>query len=238
MTDSTWTKKQINTIWRPFSRFAFHGIDDDKGKNLARRLVQQLSANGSYLKDDKTTTVAIVALNSEAFSQHKEVVVKRYNTKSLWHAFTRAVRASRAETCWQMSFAFAQAGIHVAEPILLFEKKYFFLNSVAYFVSGKIEGDLLLDCLPVMGKTERLKVVAAMEELFAQLERARLSHGDLKATNLLWDGERLSVIDLDAAKRHWFNKSWSNAIAKDRRRFLKNWRGNPELVDAFSFLAK
>ena len=62
-----------------------------------------------------------------------------------------------------------------------------------------------------------------MRRLFARLAEARLSHGDLKASNFLCSGDELCVLDLDAMRRHDSEAAWRKAWQKDRARFLRNW---------------
>ena len=56
-----------------------------------------------------------------------------------------------------------------------------------------------------------------------QLYRLRISHGDLKATNLLWHDGRVWLIDLDAMMQHRSDKAFSQAWRRDRARLLRNW---------------
>jgi Ser/Thr protein kinase RdoA (MazF antagonist) len=63
----------------------------------------------------------------------------------------------------------------------------------------------------------------ALDQLFADLTRERISHGDLKGHNLFWQNGRWALIDLDAMAQHSSQASFAAAYAKDRARFLRNW---------------
>lgn len=63
----------------------------------------------------------------------------------------------------------------------------------------------------------------ALDHLFAELIRERISHGDFKGHNLFWDKDRWSLIDLDAMCQHSSEASFASAYAKDRARFMRNW---------------
>jgi Ser/Thr protein kinase RdoA (MazF antagonist) len=63
----------------------------------------------------------------------------------------------------------------------------------------------------------------ALEQLFAALIRERISHGDLKGTNLLWRDGCWALIDLDALRQHRSVAKFRQAFAKDRDRLLRNW---------------
>ena len=63
----------------------------------------------------------------------------------------------------------------------------------------------------------------ALDDLFAALLRERISHGDLKGSNILWQDGRWMLIDLDAMQQHRRAGSFAPAYAKDLARFLRNW---------------
>jgi len=80
-------------------------------------------------------------------------------------------------------------------------------------------------------------VKSAVLSAFEKLAAARISHGDMKATNLLWVDNELFFIDLDAAQQHspW-SLTWRKNHNKDKRRFLKNWQHHGDLLQLFSAL--
>ena len=55
------------------------------------------------------------------------------------------------------------------------------------------------------------------------MHRQRISHGDLKATNLLWDAGQVLLIDLDAVVQHRSPTTHARAWRRDRTRLLRNW---------------
>ena len=67
--------------------------------------------------------------------------------------------------------------------------------------------------------TEALAIVS----LFATLYRLHISHGDLKATNLLWHAGEIWLIDLDACTQHRSEAAYRQAWRRDRARLLRNW---------------
>ena len=205
-------------------------------------------SKATVLKHDRTTTVVVVdhsidaAVNTNTesagavLSDLSSLVIKRYNARSVWHHVSRSVRRTRAARCWQMSRRFAELGVHVAMPVFALERRVGFLRTDAYFVAEKVRGHELLSVFETLDEAQRQAVVNAVQGLFSVLSKHRLSHGDLKASNLLWDGHRLWVIDLDAAQAHRTARHWRKAHSKDRRRFLKNWADSPELAAYFKGL--
>ena len=135
-----------------------------------------------------------------------------------------------------MSFAFGQAGLTVAQPYMMHEQRFAMFNLDAFFAAQKLAGQELLAALPKLERAEQDQVVMAIRDMFERFKAFSLSHGDMKATNLLWDGKNVALIDLDAAHQHAGKKSWNKANRKDRRRFLKNWHDQPQLLERFEFL--
>ena len=182
------------------------------------------------LKNDRTTTVVMHKVAGEKF------VVKRYNPRNQWHKIKRALRQTRAQRCWQMSYLFAQVGLNVARPIMMLEQRFGPLRGDAFFVNQMLEGQELLSALPKMQQDEQHKVKAALVDAFEVMAKSMISHGDMKASNLIWTGQLLYFIDLDAAQQHRSKSAWLKANQKDRKRFLKNWQNSPELLALFSDL--
>jgi len=68
-----------------------------------------------------------------------------------------------------------------------------------------------------------VEMASAILSLFETLYQQRISHGDLKATNLLWHEGQLVVIDLDAMTQHTSSKTFARAWRRERARLLRNW---------------
>jgi tRNA A-37 threonylcarbamoyl transferase component Bud32 len=194
----------------------------------AKLLNQLLLDTDAAFKHDRTTTVSRVELAGEL------MVLKRYNPRNQWHKIKRALRRSRARRCWQMSYAFSEAGLNVAAPILMLEDRFGPFRLNAYFVNEFLEGQELMTLLPSMDDAQQLKVAEAINDAFEKLKAARLTHGDLKASNLMWSNDRLYFIDLDAAQQHRNSVTWLKGHNKDRKRFLKNWQGDSRLLAIFN----
>jgi tRNA A-37 threonylcarbamoyl transferase component Bud32 len=69
--------------------------------------------------------------------------------------------------------------------------------------------------------------------LIAALRAARLSHGDLKATNVLLSPAGPVLIDIDALRAHRSAAAFERAHAKDLARFMRNWESDPQLSRMF-----
>jgi tRNA A-37 threonylcarbamoyl transferase component Bud32 len=225
--NNNWLKQSIETRanWRTHRWLAHlkptHPNDD--WKTLDKAIVNA----DTVFKNDRTTTVV------KARCGDITTVIKRYNARSFGHAIKRTFRLSRARRCWSMSYKFQACGLNVCRPLLMYEKRLGPLRQDAYFVNEFIEGEILLTLLPKMDSHGKKRVAEAVFDAFKIMQQYRLTHGDLKASNLLWLDGHLVFIDLDAAKKHRFLFSWRWSHRKDRRRFLKNWINDPELEELF-----
>ena len=173
-------------------------------------------AGGEIFKDGGTCTVAHVT------TQETDWVIKRYNLKSATHAIGRAWRPSRAWHSWREGHRLSLLGIATPQPLALVEERWGPLRRRAFLVNAYCPGRSLLDVLSAEYEPEP-SLASALLTLFASLYSARISHGDLKATNLLWDGARLWLIDLDAVCQHRTAFGHRRAWQRDRSRFLRNW---------------
>ena len=179
----------------------------------------------NIIKTDATTKVGQVTLDG------KLLVLKRYNIKGPLHALKRAPRPSRAVNNWHCSNLLQSAGILTPTVFAIIEHRYGPFRGRAYLlmehITGKLLSDLYLNDPPNLNKPERLQL--EIVDLFATLWRNRISHGDMKATNILVKNARPVLLDLDATRQHRSHAQLSAFAAKDIERFLKNWQNLPEL---------
>lgn len=186
-------------------------------------------AQPHLLKDGGAATVARVELPGRA------LLIKRYNIKGVGHWLRRFWRPSRAWHSWREGHRLELLGLATARPLAVLERRWCWLRSGAYLITDYLVGeDIISRFRPYIDANAPADVVPqdelrAVDELFAGLLRERISHGDLKGTNLLWDGSRWALIDLDAMRQHTSDGSFRRAYARDRARFLRNWPADSAL---------
>lgn len=185
---------------------------------------------GDILKDGNSATVARVTLES------RDLVVKRYNIKSLSHGLQRAFRRSRAWNSWENSYHMEFLGIPSLKPLAMIENRMGPLRSTAYFITEYIEGPDALDYLRT--NTQPNGEPEALADLLQNLSTSQISHGDLKATNFLMASTGPVIIDLDAMRQLKDPAQFEKAFNKDIDRFMKNWEDQPELASRFEGLLK
>ncbi|MEM7077989.1 MAG: hypothetical protein AAF513_05095 [Pseudomonadota bacterium] len=173
---------------------------------------------GDKLKTGNSATVVRLKLDGRAF------VIKRYNVRNPWHRVRRWFK-SRARAAWRNGHWLAFMGLPVARPLALLEQRWGPLRGVAYLVMPDC-GDRHLG--QVLDDQDELfaPLAAQMVHILKRLKAAEIAHGDMKATNFVYalcdTSARLSIIDYDALRY--------GDQRKDRARFLKNWREDPELA--------
>ncbi|AUN95685.1 lipopolysaccharide kinase InaA family protein [Pseudazoarcus pumilus] len=204
----------------------FSSVVRDEADALAPLLADPDAAMlaGTVLKDGNTATVARIDVGARA------LVIKRYNLKSARHALSRLWRPSRAWHSWRAAHRLAFFGIATPRPLALIEERAGPLRRRAWLVTEHCPGPNLLEVLDADAPPPD-HIAAALSETLRTLHTARIHHGDLKATNLLWHDARLWLIDLDATTAHRSSAAFERAWARDRARLLRNWPAGSALVE-------
>ena len=193
---------------------------------------QELEGKVSLIKDDRTSTVFHYRTKEYSW------IIKRYNRKNLWHGFRRNFQKSRAVNNFEVGRIFEDLGILVPATVAVLEERQVFLKGRSWYVSQYIEGQTLLSYLFENPETSNFDVILGLvARLFGIIKQNALSHGDMKASNLILanqdDDISIFVIDLDAAQYGLGPRRHARAYSKDIQRFLKNWQRMPVIHDSF-----
>ncbi len=182
------------------------------------------------VKHDGTTTVGYTSRDG------RPLVIKRYNTKNPWHFVRRAVRRSRARNCFDFARELIANQVATAAPLACVEARLGPLKGRSWLVTEYVDGAVCLDyVLGSAGQRETAEIAARLERMFRKLAELRITHGDMKATNVILRENRYPVlIDLDGMRRHATPASYDAWHKRDRDRFMKNWRQRPDLAMCFS----
>jgi len=175
---------------------------------------------GVFLKDGNSSTVTLVKINDKKF------VIKRYNIKSKMHALSRAFRPSRASVSWECAHMLVDYDVSTAIPIALIENRFGILRSKSFLITEFKEGECCFDYFnsEQCSNDDKKKAARSIIFILKKLESLKITHGDLKSSNILVDNNSTaSLIDLDSMKQHKNNVSLIKAQAKDKKRFFLNW---------------
>lgn len=186
----------------------------------------ELLDQGHLYKTGGAASVGRVEVNG------RSLVIKRYNIKDVAHWFKRFWRPSRAWHSWREGNRLLFLGIATPKPLALLEQRFIGLRGKAYLVTEYLPGpDIIERFAPYVASGDAPESeLVALDELFQQLIRERISHGDLKGHNVFWHQDRWALIDLDAMCQHSSQSSFATAFARDRARFMRNWPADSALL--------
>jgi tRNA A-37 threonylcarbamoyl transferase component Bud32 len=188
-----------------------------------------LIASGERVKSGNTCTV-----QRFRFGQ-REYVLKRYNQKPWGTRLRRALVASRARRSWSNSWVLDMSFIPTARSVAFAEERGFPLRR-CYLLMEAVDAVLLPD-YAAQHRNDEARVTALVEDvgrIWDQMARIAAAHGDLKATNWMVDASGVvSLIDLDSFRFALSESAFKRGREKDRKRFLENWKADPELAARF-----
>ncbi len=176
--------------------------------------LDQAMKDGQVLKDGRTSLVSQTKLGNG------DVVIKRYNHKSLLHSVRHTLKGSRARHCWLSANRLMLLGIPTARPLAYMERRRGLLIWESYFISGYVEGQRFHDFLQSdRSETERAEAMADVSRVLSDLAEHRITHGDMKRSNILISRDGPVLTDLDAMTVHSWRWTTEVSHRKDMARF-------------------
>ncbi len=179
--------------------------------------IDTLMDKGQILKNDDTSYVSHLTWNS------KDVVVKRYNHKGFIHSLRHTIKRSRARRNWLHGHRLGMLNIATPRPLAYIEQRRGLLVWQSYLVTEYVKGRELKDFLRDDKTSEKKRSIVSQQvaELLDSLSEHKITHGDLKHSNILITDNGPVLIDLDAMKVHRWNRIYRFRLAKDLERFIK-----------------
>ena len=186
-------------------------------------------ADAHVLKQGNTCTLWSVTVDG------RQLVVKRYNIKSLVHRISRMLRRTRAAVSWKNAHRLAMYGILGARPVALVERRFGPLRGKAWLIMEFVSGDDItrLCKQPRPDQESSSRAVRGVTSLLQQLAQCRISHGDMKGTNFIQSPQGIAVIDLDAMREHLSDRGFQRRQQRDLQRFMRNWQQCPDIDAQF-----
>lgn len=172
---------------------------------------------GKVLKDGNTCFVSKIKW------EEKDIVIKRYNYKGFFHSLRHTIKKSRARRSWLNAQRLEMLSINTPTPLAFIEKRKGWLVLCSYFIAEFTNAPSLYTLLKSSDTTEnqRIEVINKVEKLIDRLGKYRITHGDLKHTNIFVSQNSLLLTDLDAMKVHKFNCMYKRRRASDIDHFKK-----------------
>jgi len=163
-------------------------------------------------------------------------IIKQYRLASWGHTLGHMFLPTRAQRSWVYGHKLLKAGLLTPRPLAIIEDRAgplrFRSCVLTEFVPGTRLDRYVQESAPSAHELNRLAENFA--DIWHQLGHLRISHGDFYPGNLIvTPNDRLSLIDLDHMKQHWFHHQHSRQRRKDWKYFQKRTRQMPTLWTAF-----
>lgn len=183
-----------------------------------------------YIKKGGVSDVAVIDVSG------RDMVIKRYNKRGIWHFIRNMPRKTRAMKSWCNAKLLLQLGISTAKPVAMIEQRIGPLNLHSYFVSEYVLGAPIHHYLtaPSVSVEQKMSIADKITKIFEKLSYNQIGHGDMKATNIIVHDGIPMLMDLDAMKQFSSASRYQKAMKKDINRFMRNWADNKELFSIFT----
>lgn len=177
--------------------------------------IDALMDKGQILKKDNTSYVSRLMWNDS------DIVVKRYNHKGFTHSLRHTIKGSRARRAWLYAHRLMILQIATPKPLAYIEQRKGLLVWKSYLVTEYVDGQKLYHFLRNGSVTHQQRSAATRQimDLLNHLGQYRITHGDLKHTNILITENGPVLTDLDAMKRHKWHWMYRYRQKKDLTRF-------------------
>jgi tRNA A-37 threonylcarbamoyl transferase component Bud32 len=184
----------------------------------------------TLLKAGRSSTVAKIRINE------RWLVVKRYNIKNPWHWLRRCLRRTRAANSWWLGHYLRLFSISTAKPVAYIENHFLGLRGTSYFIMEYIAGQNIGEFFSASSEYSKgtLEIARGVLDVVYHLGKLKITHGDLKMTNILLENEKPVLIDLDGMREHKTLFSFKHAFQKEIKRFMRNWEQRPALYKLFT----
>lgn len=163
-----------------------------------------------------------------------DIVIKRFRHVSLVHSIRHAIKKSRARRAWANGHHLRRLDIPTPPPLAYVDEYRGPLLWQSFLITAYAEGQNLYSFLRDAGVPDgrKRRLVHQILRLIDRLGSHGVSHGDMKHTNILWDGVKIVLTDLDGMEIHRLAWLHRQRRAKDIARFLRNMPWPEKAQDA------
>ncbi|MDA9913384.1 AarF/UbiB family protein [Methylophilaceae bacterium] len=186
--------------------------------------------NAEIIKNGNTCTVF----------RFDDLIIKRYNIKSIWHFIKIQFIKSRGKNSWQISNTFQLHNLPCPKPFFYFEKRFLFFKFTSYFAMERIDGVGIVSYQESLkNKLQIEKLKKNIFKLFNKLIHYKFIHGDFKETNILVDKKmQLIMIDFDKSFFSLSQSIYNSRFKRQIIRFLSNWNNKSKFLKTIRSLEK
>ncbi len=182
--------------------------------------IDDLMDKGQILKAGNTCFVSRLTWNG------RDVVVKRYNHKGFFHSLRHTIKGSRARHSWLNAHRLGVLQTATAKPVAYIERLKGLLVWKSYLVAEHVEGQPLSSFLQNDDVTDgqRSAAIRRTLDLLARLHDNRITHSDLKHSNIIITDYGPVLIDLDAMQMH--KLAWM--ARRQNRKYIQRFKKSLE----------
>jgi tRNA A-37 threonylcarbamoyl transferase component Bud32 len=176
---------------------------------------------GHVLKNGTKSFVSHVNLGGA------EVVIKGYRHLGLWHSIRHTFKGSRAKQSWRKANRLCDLEIPTPKPLAYIDEYQGGLLWRSFFIYEYISGPGLHAVLadPAIIAEHKRRLIDQVLMMLQRLSQNGISHGDLKHTNMICQGDQVVFIDLDAMRQvpriGWLKRY---QFERDKARFLRDMK--------------
>lgn len=184
--------------------------------------IDSLMDKGEILKNGNTTYVSRLSIKG------KDIVVKRYNHKGFIHSLRHTMKKSRARQGWLHAHRLIMLQVATPKPLAFIENRMGLLLWQSYLVTEYVRGPKLCDFLrdKRISPEAHATISRQITETLEKIGKYRISHGDLKHSNILIGEKGPVLTDLDSMKTHKLDWTYHIRHNKDMLRSEKNLRSD------------
>jgi tRNA A-37 threonylcarbamoyl transferase component Bud32 len=184
--------------------------------------IDTLMDKGQILKNDDTSYVSRLTWNS------KDVVVKRYNHKGFIHSLRHTIKRSRARRGWLHGHRLGMLNIATPRPLAYIEQRRGLILWQSYLVTEHVKGRELKNFLRDDKTSEKKRSIVSQQvaELLDSLGEHKITHGDLRHSNILITESGPVLTDLDAMRAYRWGWMFKIKRDKDITRLTKDEQTN------------
>lgn len=196
-------------------RAFFGDIKNQMGLNDFIDSLNRLIEDGQMIKTDRKTCVSVAKTGSSA------IVIKRYNNIGFAYSIRQTLFQTRALKSWQFAHILLKIDIPTPRPLVCVEIKKNGLISQSYIITEFFNGENLHQYIVNHNPDDEhwQAIVLKIKTIIDKMGQSRITHGDLKHSNILLKQQAIAITDLDAMKIHKFPLFYKIKRTKDLQSF-------------------
>jgi len=176
------TNKRFETCRVGQNNFIIRRDSDSQALRRCLNNPEQYLNSGSIVKNSRTTKAALTKLDDGT-----GIFIKRYNNKGFVYSLKYLPRMARAFRAWRSAWTLEACGLSTPGNIAAASIRSFGILKSAYLITEVVDNCVdVLDFYKIIQSNNslRAKYIEAIVRDIATLHENRITHGDLKLSNI------------------------------------------------------